>query len=400
MGKNKKKPQKNSKANPKEIAKVSKPSRDSGETEGVHMVDVSEGDSLSDDNPMYASYDDNFLINAILSKDQEEKTPKATEDFIFGKKEDDPDKVCPTCGMPLVGKSNYCMGCGRNVNPVAKDSSSTYDGAYIVGAGYGGGNAYVAREEALKKRRKKNKNISNETGLTGLLLKVFGVVLGFVIGIFVLRWYFAPKDISSTLYREVKVTKLANVRSIAAGVKTLSKDSNTNSAGGKKQNRQDAVDEPETPVVSAEQKHRNQHFYGTLHITAKGDRLLELEEEEIWDITGLDPNDVSYVINNINYQYEAYLNYIFIDYEIVREENKVTLYLRYRNLDIPGNVKNMVDLGVFGQEEMDGPAGKEYFSLRKAAAILTDEGWSEDMPKEMITPPPEEGTAALESVAK
>ena len=34
--------------------------------------------------------------------------------------EEEGEKVCPNCGMPLYGKDAYCMGCGMTVAPMDK----------------------------------------------------------------------------------------------------------------------------------------------------------------------------------------------------------------------------------------------------------------------------------------
>ena len=344
--------------------------------------------ALVDDNPMYGSNPDSTLIDMVLESKSGSVSPAVSEKLLFGTKAD--DKVCPICGMILVDKSNYCIGCGKNVNLIEGVTGGGYRGGYVVGAGYGGGNAYVAREEALKKRRRKNKDVLNETGLTGLLLKVLGVTAGVVIGIFALKWFFSPKDVEETYYREEKVIKLANVRSINAGVKSLPQSSTGNKSARDGRSGNSEFDESMSggstqgeKVYSAEQKHRNQHFYGTLHLTAKGDRVLGWDEEEIWDIRGLDSNDVSYIINNLNICYESYLGYVFIDYDIVREEDFVFMNFSYHNLDISENVRDMVALGIVNAEGVVGQSGKEYFSLQRLQKLLDDEKWRSTMPEDM-----------------
>ena len=241
--------------------------QEDGAAEAISMVDVDQGESLSDDNPSYGSYADNMLINSILQNDPAEGDRAASESLVFGKKSYDDSKVCPNCGMPLVGKSNYCMGCGKNVDPIKGSETSgranPYDGAHIDGVGYGGGNAYVAREEALKKRRKKRKrNILEENGLAGFLMKFFGIVAGFIIGFLVLKWYFAPEDVAMTLYREAKVAKIANVKSIAAGTKSDSLDifGRNGKTGSKTGNAQSVKTETQTTGQTASgtfQKQKN-----------------------------------------------------------------------------------------------------------------------------------------------
>ena len=305
------------------------------------------------------SNSDQALIRAILDR-AEEKQGGLSEEEIFGKSADASKKVCPKCGMELVGKSNYCIGCGITVNPAQKnDDGSTdllYDGSFFKGAGYGGGNAYVAREEALKKRRKKKKkNVLEEDGLSGFLLRFFGVMMGFLIGIFVLRWYFAPKAQDITFYRESKVTKIAHVKTISAGVtmardSLVQKDKNGSFNDGKVQTGSTTANS----TAASKERQKNQYFYGTYEIHATGDHVEWMEETEEWDITGLEPNDVSYVINNLNILFEEYQRYIFIEYELTREETKVVMHFVYHNLNLPDNVKTMAGLGVIGSEAVEG----------------------------------------------
>lgn len=402
MGKKKRKVQNNSKESPeKKAVAQAVPDENDGQTEAVSMVNLEEGSSLSDDDPSYGSYDDGLLINAILKENPDDGLA-ASEDLVFGMRPADADRVCPNCGMPLVGKTNYCMGCGKNVDPLTGTGGpgvgNPFDGSYIKGMGYGGGNAYIAREEALKKRRKKKKkNILEENGLAGFLLKLFGSLAGFLIGFFVLRWYFAPKDVSETLYREIKVIKIADVRSIAAGTKTISQDLLADDVNDRRdKNKQDKRNDQgqsghentEQTTNNALQKQRNQNFYGTLLITARGDKVLELEEEEVWDVEGLDSNDVTYIINNLNYQFESLQNHIFIDFEIIWEDQLVTMRFAYHHLDLTENVKEMVSLGLISAEGLSGSPGKEYLSLPKALAMFDVEGWRTERPINMMTPSP------------
>ena len=320
----------------------------------------------------------------------------AAEDLVFGRASG-AEKVCPNCGMPLVGKSYYCMGCGRDVKAdlkrKAEEEGTSMGSTYAPGSGYGGGNAYVEREKALQERRRKKRKrkLSDESGLAGFLLKLFGVLAGFLIGVFVLKWIFAPKDSSMILYREAKVTRIAGIKTIAAGTKTIP-------MGVVKDKRPGASDEnPQMMTESSSQgtvsngnivKQKNQYFYGTLQISARDDKILSMEEEEVWDVSGLDPNDVAYVINHLNYLYEAYMNYIFIQYEIEQEEDLVTIRFHYRNLDLLENAVAMVRLGLFNRESIVEKQGAEYLSLYKSLDYLDEDGWREEMPIAMETPGP------------
>lgn len=403
MGKNRKNRKNNASASASKT-------RDDGMTDGVYMNDISEGESLKDDNPMYGSSSDQSLINAILNKAEKEKGGLSEEE-IFGKDKDAPDKVCPKCGMELLGNSNYCIGCGMTVKPVKKGDDgkgdSLYDGYFHKGAGYGGGNAYVAREEALKKRRKKKKkNILEEDGLSGFLLRLIGITAGVLIGILVLRWYYAPKAQDITLYRECQVTKLANIKTISAGVPVTGinivqndkndKNGKNGQAGlngsnqnGSAQTGSSTANSTANSNAESKAKKKNQFFYGTFEVHAMGDRVEWMEETEEWDITGLEPNDVTYVINNLNILYEVYQNYIFMDYELTREETKVVMHFAYHNLNLPDNVKAMAQLGIIDRDAMEGKSGKEYFSYEKTLAELDFQGWNVDLPDGMIQTTPE-----------
>lgn len=339
--------------------------------ESVEREDFAQEISLKDDDPMYCGGADNAMIDAMIA--QSMKMDQAvSEDAVFGKKDNCKDKVCSKCGMALIGDSNYCMGCGMIVKPAYKGGYDPLVNPHHVGAGPGGGNAYVEREAALKNRqRNRKKKVTDNVENFSFLWVFLAVLLGFGMGILVLRWYFAPEDADLTLYREARVTRIADVKSLQAGT---SHEAGLLTFGdaqaGQKQNKQN-----QTTQKAWDDKKRNQFFYGTMHVEATGDHITMMEETEEWDTTGLEETDVAYVVNHLNYLYEKYQNIIYIENEITREEHVVRIHFVYRNLNISSNVKELVRLGVFQRECMVGIEGKEYFSFLKMREALDWDGW-------------------------
>ena len=83
-------------------------------------------------------------------------------------------RVCPKCGMQLVGKNNYCMGCGKNIELSAEEESAAGVGhARENNRGFGNrylNPEYLAREKAARQKRRQKKNIFDESGLSLLLM--------------------------------------------------------------------------------------------------------------------------------------------------------------------------------------------------------------------------------------
>lgn len=344
-----------------------------------------------DENSLVDADADDYLINYLLTPSEKEDEVAAGE--VFVDQSDDSDKVCPKCGMPLVDR--YCMGCGMNVKPVTENrtnhGSLAYSGAYVKGSGYGGGNAYVAREKALYRKPKKKKNILEENGLAGFFLIFIGVAAGFLIGIFVLKMYFAPKSAEVILYREAKVTEIAGIKTIKAGKsnpfevpledltqkdgkKTSGKGNQTTDANGMGGTNSASGQSSSTQKIN--RNPQNEFFYGKLTIQALGNKVVSMEEFEEWDTTGIDPNDVTYVINNLNHLYEKYQYQFFVENEITQEDKMVKVHFVFRNLDLQENRKALISLGVIDEMVTAGPEGREYISLEKLQEALDADGWS------------------------
>lgn len=72
--------------------------------------------------------------------------------------EESPELVCPNCGMAVMGKDNYCIGCGMIVTPVDRKTyerthpkENTSGGGAKDAAG-NGGNTVNSRLEKLEDR--------------------------------------------------------------------------------------------------------------------------------------------------------------------------------------------------------------------------------------------------------
>lgn len=294
-------------------------------------------------------------------------------------------KVCPKCGMQLVGKNNYCMGCGVNVD-LEKHDGSVAQGGFLSN-GYGKVSRFsekevVARLRAAqgKREKKQKKNILFEGGLTTVLFVMLALVVGVTAGVFALKWYFAPKESTVTFLREEKVTDFAGIERIdppkqRAFVEIPDPKGN---ADKKKEKDKDANESSELNPQRKEANPEWQKFQETRTIHALGDKVLEWEEEMVWDVTDLDPNSVTYVVNHLYYQIDALRDHVFIEQEITRSEEAVVIHVAYRHLDLEENVIELARLKVIGSDQTMKAGGKRYLSLERTMKAFKDEGWKQE----------------------
>ena len=301
------------------------------------------------------------------------------------------NKVCPKCGTQLVGKNNYCMGCGVNVNLDAGDGSPGKDGKFVQvygnGTGYGNEKEYLERLLAAQKRRekKRKKNILSYGGMTSFLFIILGITLGVVIGLLMLRKSMEPKDQELTFRKDRKVTEIAGVTRIDPP-KAQEFEGNVETTGTidkrkKPEGTDNGLSGPMGANEESSQKSADparQFFHGTMSLQAKGSGITQWEEREVWDVKGLDPNSVSYVVNHLNYQYEKFQNVIFVDCEITQTEEEVVVWIVFRNLDVSENVIAMVDRNLIDPEVVVKSGGKTYVSLRRVTQMLENSGWKQE----------------------
>ena len=298
------------------------------------------------------------------------------------------NKVCPKCGMQLVGKNNYCMGCGVNVDLTVHDASLGNDGEkkvpYVQGAGYGGGLDYLERlrvAEGRREKRKRRRNIFSEGGLATVLLLLLGSIAGLVVGLFLLKTYFGPKDVTKVFLREKKVVELANVEHIDPPKEKEFNDGPTvlGTIDLRRKKDQSAETMQEMPKSSKKEADPNKEtFQGTITIWAYGDKVTEWKEEEVWDVTGLDEDSVSYVVNRLHYQYdELYQGKIFVDFEIMQTPDVVTITTAFHHLELEANLMELARMNVIGTDQVVENGKTRYLSLKKTRKALDGDGWQE-----------------------
>ena len=287
-------------------------------------------------------------------------------------------RVCPKCGMQLVGKNNYCMGCGRNIELSAEEESAAGVGfARENNRGFGNrylNPEYLAREKAARQKRRQKKNIFDESGLSLFLLLVLGLLLGVGIGAYMLSLYFAPKDVVVTLQKKTPVTELARVDWIdppkdpfeAAFWEAVEQQN----AKGEKKASKDSRKQEEEP-----KSQKVYSFLGEMTIYAKGDRVLSWEERQVWQFEDANQNSVANVVNHLEQQGTPYQFSVFIDWSVTRDDQAVVLQRGVHQLDLMDNMVEAVSKGLLDKETVVTVRGKSFVSLKKLLEALNGEEW-------------------------
>ena len=287
-------------------------------------------------------------------------------------------RVCPKCGMQLVGKSNYCMGCGKNIELSAEEEMSAGVGtARENNRGFGNrylNPEYIAREKAARLKRRKKKNIFDESGLSVLLLLFLGLFLGVGIGAYLLSIYFAPKDEVVVLQKKTLVTELARVDWIdppedpfeAAFWEAVEEQ---NSKGEKKSSKDSKQQ------VESQKPQKLYYFLGEMTIYAKGDQVLSWEEQQVWQFENANQNSVTNVVNHLEQQGAPYQFSVFIDWIVSRDDQAVILQRGVHQLDLKDNLVEVVSKGLIDRDMVVTLRGKSYVSLKKLLEALGMEEW-------------------------
>ena len=288
------------------------------------------------------------------------------------------NRVCPKCGMQLVGKNNYCMGCGKNIELSAEEETAAGVGfARENNRGFGNrylNPEYIAREKAARQKRRKKKNILEESGLSLFLLLLLGLLLGVGIGAYMLSLYFAPKDMVVALQKKTPVTELARVDWIDPPEDPLEAAfweavEQQNSKGEKKASKNSEKQ------VEQQKPQKLYYFLGEMTIYAKGDQVLSWEEEQIWQFNDANQNSVANVVNHLEQQGAPYLFSMVIDWNVTRDDQTVVLQKGVHQLDLKDNVVEAVSLGLIDRDAVVTVRGKDYVSLKKLLEILDLEEW-------------------------
>ena len=300
-------------------------------------------------------------------------------------------RVCPKCGMQLVGKSNYCMGCGKNIELSAEEENAAGVGfARENNRGFGNrylNPEYIAREKAARLKRRKKKNIFDESGLSVLLLLFLGLFLGVGIGVYLLSIYFAPKDEVVVLQKKTLVTELARVDWIdppedpfeAAFWEAVELQ---NSKGEKKTSKNSVKQEEQ------QKPKKLYYFLGEMTIYAKGDQVLSWEEKQIWQFEDVNQNSVANVVNHLEQQGAPYQFSVVIDWNVMRDDQTVVLQRGVHQLDLMDNVVEAISKGQLDKDTVVTLRGKSFVSLKKLLEALDDKEWK------VVEIPAEEASAS------
>lgn len=295
--------------------------------------------------------------------------------------EEEGEKVCPNCGMPLYGKDAYCMGCGMTVAPMDKKEyenrkageaaggaagtvggTGSYGGAGTVGGAsgtygstgtvggasgtygstgtYGGGTGsygntgtYGSGLGSYGSSGRSTVRYGNQTANSGYLIFVgiIGIAALICAIFFVIKGITATEEETQTVYTRQVVTKL--------------------------------------PAGSL---HRDE----TVKIYAKGDKIQRVITEVIWDMDEIQRSRYNLEIfkNTSNSELtEKYSKYSFITYDCREEGNKLIFSLDYNYLNVMENMKTLLDekLMEFNNGKRD-VGYKDYISLKETVKNLKE----------------------------
>ena len=262
---------------------------------------------------------------------------------MFGTSRDqnDREKVCPTCGTPLMGKENYCMGCGMNVEPIDK---ATYDHLkneqnQNMGQGQNQGqnqyqgmssnpyqNSYQGSYQSSGSSTPSRAVIKEESGLGKMLLIAIMAIAG-----------------------------VAAVFFLIMGIKDATKEN--------------------IAIFTREISNGSQVVYETATIYAKGDKVNRMVDEARVDLSDMTQEQINFVINTMNMGYEEYLKYSFINTEVVQVDKTVIAKLEYNYLNVEDNLSKLLEMNLLDIGRRSEVTYKDYISLKKTTESMKKEGW-------------------------
>ncbi|MBQ3906497.1 MAG: hypothetical protein II743_06965 [Lachnospiraceae bacterium] len=281
-------------------------------------------------------------------------------------------KVCPKCGMQLVGRNNYCMGCGVNVDLSPDGLGSGRENNRGFGNRYLNPE-YIAREKAARAKRRQKKNIFDERGLNAILSLALGLLLGVGIGAYLLSLYFAPKDVTVTYQKKELVTTLAGVDWIDPPKDPFEEAFWEAQEKGKDDKKSKSSEKKQEEKV--EKEPTVHYFFGEFQIDAHGDRVKSFMEQEVWETKDANPNSVTNVVNHLEQQGAPFQFSVFVDFEVLQEDGVVTLKKGCHSLDLQQNLVSAITLGLIEKDCVVTVRGQTYLSLRKLKTALEAEDW-------------------------
>lgn len=245
------------------------------------------------------------------------------------------EKVCPTCGTPLMGKENYCMCCGMNVEPVDKatyehlknEQSQNPDQSQYQGMSSNPyQNSYQGSYQSSGSSTPSRVVIKEESGLGKMLLIAIMAIAG-----------------------------VAAVFFLIMGIKDARKEN--------------------IAIFTREISNGSQVVYETATIYAKGDKVNRMVDEASVDLSDMTQEQINFVIKTMNMGYEEYNKYSFINTEVVQVDKMVIAKLEYNYLNVEDNLSKMLEMNLLDIGRRSEVTYKDYISLKKTTESLKKEGW-------------------------
>ncbi|MBP5222110.1 MAG: DUF1307 domain-containing protein [Lachnospiraceae bacterium] len=240
---------------------------------------------------------------------QETQQPKMQASTATGNEE----RTCPKCGMPLMGRDNYCIGCGEVVNPVSgsQKSASTYGSSNGKTSSYDRSTNYSSRSSV----RIQESSFINYKLIIRLIPLIIALI-GFLYG--------------SGLFASQKVTTLYSFM-------------------------------PKGDFdVSA-----------TISLYSKGDVVDTIEENMRVNAEGYKPYEIDYIKNYMAEEMEKkYGGCPFIQFSVAMEGDEIIVKINFNDLKSKANIQKMMELGIVEKQRLTG-----HVSLSRTVENLKKEGW-------------------------
>ncbi|MBP5670693.1 MAG: zinc ribbon domain-containing protein [Lachnospiraceae bacterium] len=273
-------------------------------------------------------------------------------------------RVCPKCGMPLVEDSNYCMNCCETMDlpktPEEKEAERSNASKYV------NAEAILREKIALQRRERHNRSVFARGGTSSMLLVMIGTLLGVTLGVLFLSWCFKPREKTVVLERKEPVTFFAGVEWVDPPSDEPAPLTPEDLAKQKSSDR---------PREGEKKEEEGYLFHCKLTIQARGDKVLSIVEENVWDISKVKPESVDHVVNALNFQAEPYQFSELVLWEVIREEDRVIVRKSYEGLENEETMQALVEEGVLDASWVEELRGKKRVSLQIMYAKLKLVGW-------------------------
>ena len=242
---------------------------------------------------------------------QETQQPKMQASTATGN--EDEQRTCPKCGMPLMGRDNYCIGCGEVVNPVSgsQKSASTYGSSNGKTSSYDRGTNYSGRS-SVRIQESSFINFKLIIRLIPLIIALIGFLYG------------------SGLFASQKVTTMYSFT--LQGKFEVSK---------------------------------------TISLYSKGDVVDTIEENMRVNAAGYKPYEIDYLKNYLAEDMEKrFGGCTFIQFSVAMEGDDIIVKINYNDLKNKANVQKMMELGIVEKKRLSG-----HISLSGTVDNMKKEGW-------------------------